>query len=104
MELHRLGNSDLRLTPIGVWSRAIGGGGWPGSMGPRNDSDFTSAIPVALDCGMNWIDSAALYGLGHSEEMVVSSCRARAAPSMCSPGVSGSGMRRQLDELTNGKR
>jgi aryl-alcohol dehydrogenase-like predicted oxidoreductase len=70
MELRPLGNSDLRISPIGIGAWAIGGGGWAGSMGPQNDTDSVPAIHAALDSGMNWIDTAALYGLGHSEEMV----------------------------------
>lgn len=70
MELRRLGNSDLEVSRIGIGAWAIGGGGWAGSMGPQNDSDSIAAIHAALDCGMNWIDTAALYGLGHSELMV----------------------------------
>jgi aryl-alcohol dehydrogenase-like predicted oxidoreductase len=70
MELRQLGNSDLQLTPIGIGAWAIGGGGWSGSMGPQDDSDSIPAIHAALDHGINWIDTAALYGLGHSEEMV----------------------------------
>src|SRR5215831_11461056 len=70
METRRLGNSDLHITPIGIGAWAIGGGGWNGSMGPQNDSDSVPAIHAALDYGLNWIDTAALYGLGHSEEIV----------------------------------
>ena len=70
METRLLGNSDLAITPIGIGAWAIGGGGWNGSMGPQNDSDSIPAIHAALDHGVNWIDTAALYGLGHSEEMV----------------------------------
>jgi hypothetical protein len=70
MELRQLGNSDLAISPIGIGAWAIGGGGWAGSMGPQNDSDSIPAIHAALDHGMNWIDTAALYGLGHSEGMV----------------------------------
>ncbi|MFY9743624.1 MAG: aldo/keto reductase [Candidatus Sulfotelmatobacter sp.] len=70
MELRRLGNSDLEISRIGFGAWAIGGGGWAGSMGPQNDSDSIAAIHAALDRGMNWIDTAALYGLGHSEEIV----------------------------------
>jgi aryl-alcohol dehydrogenase-like predicted oxidoreductase len=70
METSCLGNSDLRITPIGIGAWAIGGGGWNGSMGPQNDSDSIPAIHAALDYGLNWIDTAALYGLGHSEQMV----------------------------------
>ena len=70
MELRQLGNSDLRITPIGIGAWAIGGGGWNGSMGPQNDGDSVPAIHAALAYGLNWIDTAALYGLGHSEEMI----------------------------------
>jgi len=70
MELRRLGNSDLAITPIGIGAWAIGGSGWNGSMGPQNEADSVPAIHAALDHGLNWIDTAALYGLGHSEEVV----------------------------------
>jgi aryl-alcohol dehydrogenase-like predicted oxidoreductase len=70
MELRQLGNSDLRISPIGIGAWAMGGGGWSGSMGPQDDADSIPAIHAALDHGMNWIDTAALYGLGHSEEVV----------------------------------
>jgi aryl-alcohol dehydrogenase-like predicted oxidoreductase len=70
METRQLGNSDLHITPIGIGAWAIGGGGWNGSMGAQNDSDSIPAIHAALDQGLNWIDTAALYGLGHSEEIV----------------------------------
>jgi len=77
MEIRRLGNSDLHITPIGIGAWAIGGGGWEGSMGPQNDSDSVPAIHAALDHGINWIDTAALYGLGHSEEMVARALQGR---------------------------
>lgn len=77
MDTRRLGNSDLLITPIGIGAWAIGGGGWNGSMGPQNDSDSIPAIHAALDYGLNWIDTAALYGLGHSEEMVGRAIRNR---------------------------
>jgi len=77
MEKRKLGNSDLRITPIGIGAWAIGGGGWAGSMGPQNDADSVPAIHAALDLGINWIDTAALYGLGHSEEMVARALRGR---------------------------
>lgn len=77
METRQLGNSDLRITPIGIGAWAIGGGGWNGSMGPQNDSDSIPAIHAALDHGVNWIDTAALYGLGHSEEMVAHALKGR---------------------------
>lgn len=77
METRRLGNSDLAITPIGIGAWAIGGGGWNGSMGPQNDSDSVPAIHAALDSGINWIDTAALYGLGHSEEMIARALKGR---------------------------
>jgi aryl-alcohol dehydrogenase-like predicted oxidoreductase len=65
-----LGKSDLRLTPIGFGAWAIGGGDWQYSWGPQNDADSVGAIHRALDLGINWIDTAPIYGLGHSEEVV----------------------------------
>jgi len=68
--LRTLGNSDLHLTPIGFGAWAIGGGDWQFSWGPQDDSDSIAAIHRALSLGINWIDTAAVYGLGHSEEIV----------------------------------
>jgi len=65
-----LGNSDLKITPIGFGAWAIGGGDWQFSWGPQDDNDSIAAIHRALDLGVNWIDTAAIYGLGHSEEVV----------------------------------
>lgn len=79
MESRRLGNSDLKITPIGIGAWAIGGSGWNGSMGPQNDADSIPAIHAALDYGLNWIDTAALYGLGHSEIMVSRALQGRSA-------------------------
>lgn len=79
MECRRLGNSDLKITPIGIGAWAIGGSGWNGSMGPQNDADSIPAIHAALDYGLNWIDTAALYGLGHSEIMVSRALQGRSA-------------------------
>jgi aryl-alcohol dehydrogenase-like predicted oxidoreductase len=70
MNTRRLGNSDLFITPIGFGAWAIGGGGWEWAWGEQNDADAIGAIREALDCGANWIDTAAVYGLGHSEEVV----------------------------------
>jgi aryl-alcohol dehydrogenase-like predicted oxidoreductase len=66
----RLGNSDMELTPIGVGAWAMGGGGWAFGWGPQDDAESIAAIHAALDSGINWIDTAAVYGLGHSEEVV----------------------------------
>ncbi|MGO9939659.1 MAG: aldo/keto reductase [Terracidiphilus sp.] len=68
--LRTLGNSDLNLTPVGFGAWAIGGGNWEFAWGPQDDSESIAAIHRALDLGVNWIDTAAIYGLGHSEEMV----------------------------------
>ena len=68
--LRTLGNSDLHLTPIGFGAWAIGGGNWEFAWGPQDDNESIEAIHRALDLGINWIDTAAIYGLGHSEEMV----------------------------------
>jgi aryl-alcohol dehydrogenase-like predicted oxidoreductase len=70
MQKKRLGNSDMELTPIGVGAWAMGGGGWAFAWGPQDDDESISAIHAALDHGVNWIDTAAVYGLGHSEEVV----------------------------------
>jgi aryl-alcohol dehydrogenase-like predicted oxidoreductase len=70
MQTRPLGNSDLDITPIGFGAWAIGGPGWAFAWGPQDDSDSIAAIREALDLGINWIDTAAVYGLGHSEEVV----------------------------------
>lgn len=58
------------ITPVGYGSWAIGGGGWQFAWGQQNDDDSVAAIHLALELGVNWIDTAAVYGLGHSEEIV----------------------------------
>jgi len=70
METRVLGNSDLQITRIGFGAWAIGGGGWAAAWGPQDDEQSIRAIHKALDLGVNWIDTAAVYGLGHSEEIV----------------------------------
>jgi aryl-alcohol dehydrogenase-like predicted oxidoreductase len=77
MQTRKLGNSDLRITPIGIGAWAIGGGGWQGSMGPHDEAGSIPAIHAALDHGINWIDTAALYGLGHSEDVVARALQGR---------------------------
>jgi aryl-alcohol dehydrogenase-like predicted oxidoreductase len=77
MEMRRLGNSDLDLTPLGFGSWAAGGGNWEFAWGPQDDQESIAAIHRALDHGVNWIDTAAVYGLGHSEEVVAKALRAR---------------------------
>jgi aryl-alcohol dehydrogenase-like predicted oxidoreductase len=70
MQTRQLGNSDLKITPIGIGAWAMGGGEWAYAWGPQQDSESVAAIQTALDAGVNWIDTAAVYGLGHSEEVV----------------------------------
>jgi aryl-alcohol dehydrogenase-like predicted oxidoreductase len=69
-ETRQVGNSDLKLTPIGFGAWAIGGGNWDFGWGPQDDRESVEAILRALEGGVNWIDTAAIYGLGHSEEIV----------------------------------
>ena len=69
-ERKKLGNSDLQITRLGIGAWAMGGAGWAFSWGEQDDEDSISAIRAALDAGINWIDTAAVYGLGHSEEVV----------------------------------
>ena len=68
--LRTLGNSDLQLTRIGFGAWAIGGANWEFTWGHQDDNESIAAIHRALDLGVNWIDTAAIYGLGHSEEVV----------------------------------
>jgi aryl-alcohol dehydrogenase-like predicted oxidoreductase len=77
MQTKRLGTSDLELTPIGIGAWAMGGGGWAFAWGPQDDDESIAAIHAALDAGLNWIDTAAVYGLGHSEEVVARALRGR---------------------------
>lgn len=77
MQTRQLGNSDLQLTRIGYGAWAIGGGDWQFGWGDQDDADSISAIHAALDGGINWIDTAAVYGLGHSEEIVAKALKGR---------------------------
>lgn len=70
MQTRRLGNSDMQITPVGFGSWAVGGTGYEFAWGPQDDQDSIEAIHKALELGVNWIDTAAVYGLGHSEEVV----------------------------------
>lgn len=77
MELRTLGNSDLKITPIGIGAWAMGGPGWAFSWGAQEDNDSIAAIHKGLDLGLNWIDTAAVYGFGHSEEVVAKALEGR---------------------------
>lgn len=70
MKTRQLGNSDLQITLIGYGAWAIGGSGWQFGWGSQDDNDSVAAIQRSLELGINWIDTAAVYGLGHSEEVV----------------------------------
>ena len=70
METRKLGNSDLHITRVGYGAWAIGGPGWQFAWGSQDDNESIAAIHRALELGVNWIDTAAVYGLGHSEEVV----------------------------------
>jgi aryl-alcohol dehydrogenase-like predicted oxidoreductase len=70
MDTYTFGNTDMKITRIGFGAWAIGGGDWEFGWGPQDDNQAIAAIRHAVEVGMNWIDTAAVYGLGHSEELV----------------------------------
>ena len=70
MQTRALGRTGLQITPIGLGTWAIGGGDWAYGWGSQDDRDAVAAIRRAVELGVNWIDTAAVYGLGHSEELV----------------------------------
>jgi len=70
METKQFGNTDMKITRIGFGAWAIGGGNWAFGWGPQDDGEAIAAMQRAVEVGMNWIDTAAVYGLGHSEELV----------------------------------
>jgi len=70
MPTRQLGGSDLQISTVGFGAWAIGGAGWQFAWGSQDDNDSIAAIHRALDLGVTWIDTAAIYGLGHSEEVV----------------------------------
>jgi aryl-alcohol dehydrogenase-like predicted oxidoreductase len=78
--LRTLGNSDLHLTSIGFGAWAVGGGNWEFGWGPQDDDESVAAIQRALELGVNWIDTAAIYGLGHSEEVVARALKGWSGP------------------------
>jgi aryl-alcohol dehydrogenase-like predicted oxidoreductase len=74
MNLKQLGNSDLQITPVGLGTWAIGGEGAMG-WGPQDDAESIATIRHAVESGINWIDTAAIYGFGHSEKIVSQALR-----------------------------
>jgi aryl-alcohol dehydrogenase-like predicted oxidoreductase len=80
MQTRKLGNSNLQITPTGYGAWAVGGSGWQFAWGSQNDNDSIAAIHRALELGVNWIDTAAVYGLGHSEEVVARALKSWQGP------------------------
>jgi aryl-alcohol dehydrogenase-like predicted oxidoreductase len=80
MQTRKLGNSNLNITPVGYGAWAVGGSGWQFAWGAQDDSDSIAAIHRALELGVNWIDTAAVYGLGHSEEVVARALKTWSGP------------------------
>jgi aryl-alcohol dehydrogenase-like predicted oxidoreductase len=70
LPLRQLGTTDMEITRVGFGAWATGGGGWAYGWGPQDDDESVDAISHALERGVNWIDTAAVYGLGHSEQVV----------------------------------
>jgi aryl-alcohol dehydrogenase-like predicted oxidoreductase len=80
MSTRALGNSDLHITPVGFGAWAIGGTGYEFAWGKQDDEDSVAAIHRALELGVNWIDTAAVYGVGHSEEVVAKALQSWKGP------------------------
>ncbi len=80
MHTRQLGNTDIEITPLGLGTWAIGGGGWANAWGSQDDQESIATIKRALNLGINWIDTAAVYGLGHSEEIVGEAIKGREKP------------------------
>lgn len=80
MQTRKLGNTELHITPIGIGAWAMGGGGWEFGWGSQDDQQSIATIKRALDMGINWIDTAAVYGLGRSEEVVGKAIKGREKP------------------------
>ncbi|QDU95506.1 aldo/keto reductase [Lignipirellula cremea] len=70
MRQRKLGYTDLEFTTVGLGTWAIGGSGWRFAWGPQDDNESVAAIVKAVDLGVNWVDTAAVYGLGHAEVLV----------------------------------
>ena len=80
MKTKQLDNSDLYITPIGFGAWAIGGSGWEFGWGEQDDKASIGAIHRVLELGVNWIDTAAVYGMGHSEEVVAAALKSWSGP------------------------
>lgn len=91
MQTRKLGNSDLEITTLGIGAWAMGGGDWAFGWGPQDDAQSIEAIRAGIDGGINWIDTAAVYGLGHSEEVVAKALEGVSPAPYASPSASGRG-------------
>jgi aryl-alcohol dehydrogenase-like predicted oxidoreductase len=80
MHTRQFGKTDMQITPIGLGAWAIGGGDYQFGWGEQDDQQSIKAIKRALDLGINWIDTAPIYGLGHSEEVVGKAIKGREKP------------------------
>lgn len=80
MHTRQFGKTDMQITPIGIGAWAIGGGNWSFGWGSQDDQESIAAIKHGLNLGINWIDTAAVYGLGHSEEIVGKAIKGREKP------------------------
>jgi aryl-alcohol dehydrogenase-like predicted oxidoreductase len=78
MQTKQFGTTDMHITPIGLGTWALGGGDWVGGWGSQDDAASIATIDCALELGINWIDTAAAYGLGHAEEIVGRALKGRA--------------------------
>ena len=80
MQTRQLGKTGMQITQIGLGTWAIGGGQWEFAWGPQDDRESIDTIHRALDLGINWIDTAAVYGVGHSEKIVGQAIKGRERP------------------------
>ena len=94
----QLGNSDLNITAIGFGAWAIGGGDWQFAWGHQEDAESINAIERSVELGLNWIDTAAIYGLGHSEEVVARAIKNLTANGMPEPYIFTKGSMRWNDK------
>ena len=104
MKTLKLGWTDLNLTTIGLGTWAMGGGDWVFGWGPQDDEESKAAILHALDKGVNWIDTAPAYGLGHAEEVVGRTLKGLARKPIIATkcGISWTPERKTVRELKKG--
>lgn len=104
LETRTLGTTGMDITRIGFGAWAVGGADWKFGWGEQADDDSIAAIHAALDCGINWIDTAAAYGFGHSEEVVARALRGMSGPpfvfTKCGLVPSGEGDGGTREDLT----